>query len=56
MEFDSISEQMVFLRSRGVMLNTLVHDKPVSVGLQSVLFVPTVVFLYEYEGTPVWVH
>ena len=41
MEFDSISEQVVYLRSRGVHHNTLVHNYSVYKGSQSVLFVLT---------------
>jgi len=50
MEFDSISEQMVFLRSRGVHHNTLVHNYSVYKGSQSVLFVPT------HEDDPLRTH
>ena len=34
------------------MLNTLVHDKPVSVGSQWVVFVPTHVYAGDYKGDP----
>ena len=34
------------------MLNTLVHDKPVSVGSQWALYNPTVVVVYGYNGLP----
>jgi len=35
-----------------VLKNTLQHDQPVSVGLQSVLFVPTDVCACAYKGPP----
>ena len=34
------------------MLNTLVHNQPVNKGLHWAMFVPTLVALYEYKGTP----
>ena len=36
----------------GVMVDTLVHYKPVSMGWQWVMFAPTVVHVYGYEGSP----
>ena len=50
MEFDSISEQVVYLRSRGVHHDALVHNYSVYKGSQSVLFVPTLCFKLNHRA------